>query len=217
MTGSLRTPLSILVAAIVLLTGGVLRAQLGSRTADEWVATLETPARIASLKIDDVVGRLRLRPGDVVADIGAGSGLFEGRLAAAVGPTGVVYAEDVDPKLVGHIAGRAAAMHVTNVRTVLGTFTDPKLPVRTVDLAFVYDVLHHIEDRPGYVKTLAAYLKPSGRIAVVEFHPEKGSHANQPELQVTRVQGDAVMAAAGFRPAEVIPLFDEKWFVVYAK
>jgi ubiquinone/menaquinone biosynthesis C-methylase UbiE len=207
----------VMAVALVLSTGAALAAQLGSRTADEWVATLDSPARVASLKIEEVVRRLSLKPGQIVADIGAGSGLFEGRLAEAVGPTGTVYAEDVDPKLLAHIADRATAMKVSNVRTVLGTFTDPALPVRNVDVAFIYDVLHHIEGRGEYVKTLGAYLKPTGRIAVVEFHPGKGGHPNQPELQVTRPEGDALMAAAGFKPAEVIELFDEKWFVIYAR
>ena len=214
-----RRPTLVLLAAVawMLSLASVLQAQLGSRTADEWVTTLESPARLATLKIDDVVARLRLRPGDVVADIGAGSGLFEGRLAAAVGPSGRVYAEDVDQKLLAHIDARAAALKVTNVSTILGTFTDPRLPVRNVDVAFIYDVLHHIGDRPAYLKTLATYLKPTGRIAVVEFHPEKGGHPNQPELHVPRSLGDTLLAAAGFKPAEVVNLFDEKWFVIYSR
>ena len=138
-------------------------------------------------------------------------------LSAAVGSTGTVYAEDVDQKLLAHIDARAAELKVTNVRTVLGTFTDPKLPVRNVDVAFIYDVLHHIGDRPAYLKTLATYLKPTGRIAVVEFHPEKGGHPAQPELHVPRTLGDTLLASAGFKPAEVINLFDEKWFVIYAR
>jgi cyclopropane fatty-acyl-phospholipid synthase-like methyltransferase len=205
------------IATLIFGSSAAIDAQLGSRTADEWVATLETPSRIASLKIDDVVGRLRLKPGDVVADIGAGSGLFEGKLAEAVGSAGTIYAEDVDPKLLTHIADRAAAMKLSNVRTVLGTFTDPKLPARNVDVAFIYDVLHHIGDRAAYLKTLATYLKPTGRIAVVEFHPERGGHPNQPELHVPRTLGDSLLASAGFTPAEVVSLFDEKWFVIYAR
>lgn len=209
--------LALIAAALLVTATASVSAQLGSRTASEWVATLETPARIASLKIDEVVARLRLRSGQVVADIGAGSGLFEGALAAAVGPTGMVYAEDIDFELLTHIGDRAATLKLNNVETVLGTFTDPKLPARNVDLAFIYDALHHIQDRSGYLKTLATYLRPDARIAVVEFHPEKGGHPNQPELHVTRAQGDALLASAGFKPLEVFELFDDKWFVVYGR
>ena len=206
-----------IAAALLALSWPPLHAQLGSRTADEWVTTLDSPTRIATLKINDVVSRLGLKDGSVVADIGAGTGLFEGALSAAVGPRGVVYAEDVDPKLIDFIAERARTLNVTNVRTVLGTFTDPKLPVNEIDLAFIYDVLHHIGDRAAYLKTLATYLKPSGRIAVIEFHPDRGGHANQPDLQITRSQGDALLAGAGFKPVEQIELFAEKWFVVYGR
>jgi ubiquinone/menaquinone biosynthesis C-methylase UbiE len=205
-----------LAAAIATLGVGV-HAQLGSRTADEWVATLDTPARIESLKINDVVSKLRLRAGNVVADIGAGTGLFEGALAAAVGARGIVYAEDVDQKLIDHIAARAKTINVANVRTVLGTFTDPRLPSPTIDVAFINDVLHHIEGRDKYLRTLAGYLKPGGRIVVIEFHPELGGHRTQPELQIARAQGDALLAGAGFKPVEVVEMFTEKWFVIYGR
>lgn len=192
-------------------------AQLGSRPAAEWVTTLDTPQRITSLKIDEVLGKLRLKPGDVVADIGAGTGLFEGALAAAVAPRGIVYAEDIDQGLLDHIAQRAKELNVANVRGVLGTFTDPRLPVRTVDLALINDVLHHIADRAGYLRNLAGYIKPTGRIAVIDFYPERGGHRTQPELQVTKEQTAAWMAAAGLKPSEEFEMFPDKWFIVYSR
>jgi ubiquinone/menaquinone biosynthesis C-methylase UbiE len=207
------------VAGLTLTVGlsSVVDAQLGSRTADEWVKTLETPQRIVGLKIDEVVARLRLNQGDVVTDIGAGTGLFEGALAAAVSQRGIVYAEDIDQALLDRIAQRARELKVTNVRGVLGTFTDPRLPARNVDVALINDVLHHIEDRAGYLKTLAGYLKPRGRIAVIDFYPERGGHRSQPELQITKDQTAAWMAAAGLKPSEEFELFPDKWFIVYVK
>ncbi len=192
-------------------------AQLASRTAEEWIATLESPQRIASLKIDETLARLRLKPGDVVADIGAGSGVFEAPLAHAVSPGGKVYAVDIEQGLVDHIAQRAGELHLTNVQGVLGKFIDPNLPVRNIDLAFINDVLHHIQDHQAYLKSLRGYLKPSGRIAVIEFVPELGGHKNQPELQVTEQQGATLMAAVGLKPQEKFDLFPDKWFVVYGK
>jgi ubiquinone/menaquinone biosynthesis C-methylase UbiE len=207
--------LSALVATLLIPAGA--SAQLGSRSAAEWVATLETPQRVASLKIDEVVQKLKLKPGDMVADIGAGTGLFEGALASAVGPKGLAYAEDVDQELLDHIAARAKALNVTNVRGVLGTFTDPRLPVRTIDVALINDVLHHIEDRAGYLKNLAGYIKPTGRIAVIDYYPERGGHRTQPELQITKEQTATWMAAAGFKSSEEIELFPDKWFIVYSR
>jgi ubiquinone/menaquinone biosynthesis C-methylase UbiE len=208
--------LAVLAAALAVPAG--VSAQLGSRSASEWVTTLETPQRIASLKIDEVIGKLKIKPGDAVADIGAGTGLFEGALATAVGAKGTVYAEDIDQALLDHIAQRAKQLSVTNVHGVLGTFTDPKLPVRTIDLALINDVLHHIENRAAYLKSLAEYVKPGGRIAVIEFYPELGGHRTQPELQVTKQQAATWMAAAGFKPAEEVEqLFTDKWFIIYSR
>src|SRR5712691_2830901 len=204
------------VALTIGLSSGA-GAQLASRTADEWIKTLDTPQRIATLKIDEVVGKLQLKPGQVVADIGAGTGLFEGALAGAVSPGGTVYAVDIDQGLVDHIMQRAKDLNVTNVRGVLGKFTDPTLPARNVDLAFINDVLHHIEDRATYLKNLAGYLRPSGRIAVIDFYPERGSHRTQPELQVTKEQTAAWMAAAGLKRSEEFELFPDKWFIVYSR
>lgn len=204
-----------LVLALWVAQGSAL--QLGSRSAEEWVKTLDTPQRIAGLKIDDVIAKLRLQPGQTVADIGAGTGLFEGALANAVTPKGTVYAVDVDQGLLDHIAQRANELKVSNVRVVLGKYTDPALPVRTIDVALINDVLHHIEDRATYLTNLAGYIRPTGRIAVIDFRPGMGGHLNQPELRITKEQTDAWMAAAGLKPSEEIELFSDKWFVVYAR
>jgi len=192
-------------------------AQLASRSAEEWIKTLESPQRIESLKIDETLAKLRLKPGDVVADIGSGSGIFEAPLAHAVSPGGKVYAVDIDQGLVDHITQRAAELKLSNVQGVLGKFTDPNLPVRTIDVVLINDVLHHIEQRAAYLKNLAGYLKPTGRIAVIDFIPEKGGHRNQPELQVTEAQTAAWMAAAGMKPLERVDLFPDKWFVIYGR
>ncbi len=207
----------IVALALVLWVAQGSALQLGSRSAEEWVKTLDTPQRIATLKIDDVVSKLRLAPGMAVADIGAGTGLFEGALAGAVSPGGTVYAVDVEQGLLDHISQRAKELKVSNVRVVLGKFTDPALPVRTVDVALINDVLHHIEDRQTYLKNLAGYVKPGGRIAVIDFRPGLGGHVNQPELRITKEQTDGWMAAAGLKPSEEFDLFTDKFFVVYAR
>jgi ubiquinone/menaquinone biosynthesis C-methylase UbiE len=207
----------LIVAGMFAAVAQSAALQLGSRSAEEWVKTLDTPQRIAGLHIDEVVSKLRLKPGQTVADIGAGTGLFEGALANAVTPAGTVYAVDVEQGLLDHILQRAADLKVSNVRVVLGKFTDPALPGRAIDLALINDVLHHIEDRPTYLKNLAGYLKPTGRIAVIDFRPGQGGHLNQPELRITKEQTDAWMAAAGLTRAEELDLFPDKFFVIYSR
>ena len=207
-----------LLAVIAALAAGPIAfAQLGARSTDEWLKTLDSANRVAKLKVDEAVAALKLAPGAVVADIGAGSGTFTLPLAKAVSPSGKVYAVDIDQGLVDHIAQRAKDQKADNVHAVLGKFTDPNLPKRDVDLAFICDVLHHIENRAEYLKNLAGYLKPTGRIAVIDFHPELGPHKDDPALQVTRAQSAAWMAALGFKPVAEPALYTDKWYVVYAR
>ncbi|MBM3773342.1 MAG: methyltransferase domain-containing protein [Acidimicrobiia bacterium] len=192
-------------------------AQLGGRSAEEWIKTLESPNRIQGLKIDETVQHLKLKRGDVVADLGAGSGLFEPPLAEAVGRSGLVYAVDIDQGLIDAINRKIAEKTLTNVKAVLGQFTDPQLPRASLDVAFINDVLHHIEDRTTYLTNVAKALKPSGRIALIDFHPEQGGHRNQPELQVSKSAAEQLMAGIDFKPVEEIPLFTEKYYVLYQR
>lgn len=208
------------VAVVILFIGvesGAIRAQLGGRPAEEWIKTLESSNRIQGLKIEETVQRLKLKSGDTVADLGAGSGLFEPPLAEAVGRNGLVYAVDIDQGLIDAINRKVAEKTLTNVKAVLGRFTDPGLPPASLDVAFINDVLHHIEDRATYLSNVTKALKPSGRIALIDFHPEMGGHRNQPELQVSRSAADQLMATIGFGPTEEIALFTDKYYVVYQR
>jgi ubiquinone/menaquinone biosynthesis C-methylase UbiE len=207
----------------VMLAGGVTesRAQLAPRKADEWVTTLEGPQRVATQKVDEVLAKLRLKPGMVVADIGAGSGLFSRPLAKAVAPAGKVYAVDIQQDLLDYIDKRDKEENILNVQTVLGEFDDPKLPARNVDLAFINDVLHHIQNRAAYLKALGTYMKPSGRIAIIEMDKNDPNtpHKNQPELLVGREEILKWMSDAGFKLVEEHPdLFPgTKWFLVFGR
>src|SRR4030095_1394650 len=112
----------VVAVALTLWVAHGSALQLGSRSADEWVKTLDSPQRIEGLKIDDVVAKLTLKPGQIVADIGAGRALVEGDLAKAVAPGGTVYAVDVEQGLLDHISKRAADLKVSNIKVVLGKF-----------------------------------------------------------------------------------------------
>ena len=208
------TAIAIVVVACVL--SEAVAAQLASRPAAEWTKTLESPERIAGLRIDEVIARLNLKPSDVVADLGAGTGLFSLPMAKAVS-SGRVYAVELDEGFLAQIRGKAKTANVANVVPVLGKFTDPSLPARDVDLAFFHDVLHHVENRAAYLKSVAGYLKPGGRIVVIEFNAGDSPHKDQPELVVSKEQAAGWMAAAGLVPAEDISLFPDKYFVVYRR
>jgi ubiquinone/menaquinone biosynthesis C-methylase UbiE len=192
-------------------------AQLASRPVDEWVKVLESPERVAGLKIDEVIAGLRLEPGQVVADLGAGTGLFSVPLAKAVGPKGKVYAVEIDAGFLDYIRKKASDPAASNVVAVLGKPLDPALPAADVDLAFLHDVIHHVADREGYLKQMVRYLKPSGRVAVVDLNPVTSPHKDDPTLQVSKEQCGTWMAALGFTKSQEIPLAPDKWFVVYSR
>jgi cyclopropane fatty-acyl-phospholipid synthase-like methyltransferase len=205
---------------LALLVAVQAQAQLGSRDTKEWIQNLERPERIAGLKTDKVLPLLKLKPGDKVADIGAGAGAFSFPLAKAVAPSGTVYAVDIDPGLLDYIAQKAKKENIDNIRPVKGEFSDPKLPTRDVDLGFFHDVLHHIENRQDYLKALATYMKPTGRIALIEMNRDdpKTPHRNNPEMLLSKDEVKSWMAAAGFYPMEEFDVFgNPKWFIIYSR
>ena len=191
--------------------------QIASRPAAEWAKVLDNPERLAGMRIVDVVAALDLRQGDVVADLGAGSGPFVVPFAEAVSPAGKVYAVEIDKDFFPLIEARLKAAGVAHARTVLGAFTDPRLPARDVDVAFMHDVLHHVEQREAYLKALVRYLKPSARIAIIDYNPAQSPHSGDAKLVVSKEQATAWLAALGFKPVREVPLFGDKWFVIYGR
>ncbi|MCH8811557.1 MAG: methyltransferase domain-containing protein [Gemmatimonadetes bacterium] len=193
--------------------------QLGGRPAEEWALTLESGRRLGNLEIDEVVSRMGLRSGDVVADVGAGTGVFSVSLARAVGPTGIVLAVEVDAGFLPMIEQKAYDGGLGNIQTVLGEFGDPKLPRRDIDVAFFHDVVHHIEGRQAYFQTTARYMAPGSRIVVVDYHGghPNAPHGNQPELQITLPQVREWLSVAGYDMTQEFDLFEEKFFVVFTK
>ena len=221
------TPIAAVAIAVAALAAGhpvvpaVLAAgwsspQLAPRTTEEWVKTLDAPARVAAMRVDDILARLNLRPGQVVADLGAGTGAFSLPMAKAVGPSGKVYAIEIDKGLVDYISRKAADGGAANVQTLLGAPGDPRLPAQ-VDIAFMHDVLHHVSDRAGYLKAAARYVKPGGRFVIIDPEPALGPHKADPTLGVSKAQASEWMKAAGFVPREDVAMFKDRWFVIYER
>ena len=118
---------------------------------------------------DKVIATLNLHPGEVVADLGSGGGYFTFKLARAVAPSGKVYAVDVDKDMIELIAKRLKEESGNNVETILATATDPLLPQPVVDLIFTVNTYHHIADRLAYFANARKYLRPGGRIAIIDL------------------------------------------------
>jgi len=191
-------------------------AQLGSLPAEEWIKALDAPARVTGLKVPEVIAALKIKAGQTIADIGAGSGVFSLPMGRAVRPGGTVYAVDIDQALLDHVEMEATEQGMVNVKPVLGGPSDPLLAV-DVDLAFLNETLLHIADRAGYLSTLALYLKPGARIAIIDFRPDQSPHKDDPTLVVSEEQATKWLEPAGFKPVEHINLYSDRWFVVYAK
>ncbi len=135
-----------------------------------WTQVFDDPARDAWQRPDEVVRWLALAPDARVADLGAGTGYFAVRLARAV-PNGRVWAEDIEPSLVGHMQQRFARESITNAFAILGTPEHPLLS-EPVDLALVVDTYHHISNRPAFFQRVRDRLRPGGRVVIVDFRAD---------------------------------------------
>jgi ubiquinone/menaquinone biosynthesis C-methylase UbiE len=181
--------------------------------ADEWAKVFDDPARDAWQRPDDVVAELGLAPGMTVADVGAGTGYFESRLARAVGPSGVVIAEDIEPDMVRYLRDRATREGWANMKAVQGTTDDPALPAGGVDRVLIVDVWHHVPDRRAFAAKLAAALKPGGQIHIVDFTRE-AKHGPPPMHRLDPAQIVADLAAAGLDARVADTRLPEQYIVV---
>ncbi len=134
--------------------------------------------------------------GVVVADLGAGSGWFTIRLANRVGPNGMVYAEDIQRQMIDSITRRVERLGLRNVRTVLGTANDPRLPAK-VDAVLIVDSYHEMEQPVALLRNVARSLRPGGRIGIVNFTKDGGGPGPAIEDRVDPEQVIADADAAG--------------------
>jgi ubiquinone/menaquinone biosynthesis C-methylase UbiE len=161
---------------------------------------------------------LALKPGERVADIGAGSGYFTIPVARTVGPTGTVWAIDVIQEMLDYVEKRANAEQLQNVQLVEVPRDDPQLPPGGVDTVLMIDTLHYIKDRAGYAKKLRAGLAPGGRVVIIDYIPKPWSErpwGPTPEQQIPRETIDTEFAEAGLKPVRVHDFLPEQYFVEY--
>jgi ubiquinone/menaquinone biosynthesis C-methylase UbiE len=133
---------------------------------------LERPEREDEEAPSKALDALELKPGMVVADIGAGSGYYSSRIAKRVGPTGRVYATDIQPGMIALLDRRIKSEGLVNVTTVLGGLADPKLPPKSIDLAIMVDVYHELQEPQVFLQALKETFKPGGRLVLLEFRKE---------------------------------------------
>jgi SAM-dependent methyltransferase len=187
--------------------------------AKNYIAMLERPDREEFQKPAMIMEVLDFRPGERVADVGAGSGYFTIPIARAVGPDGQVWAIDVVQEMLDHIEMRMKKEQLTNVILQKVARDDPELPLRGIDTILMVDVLHYISNRAAYAEELRKGLAPGGRLVIIDYKPKPWSErpwGPPPEQQISRTQVDTDLARAGFTPVQVYDFLPEQYFVVYA-
>jgi ubiquinone/menaquinone biosynthesis C-methylase UbiE len=197
---------------LLLLTFGQLPVFCQHRDPLEYIRILESADRVRKLQVDRVIESLRVQPGQKIADVGSGSGLFTRPLARQVGDDGIVYAVDIDESLLRHIEVSAQSQNLSNIKTVPAGELDPKIPEK-VDLILICDTLHQIDNPDIYLRGLTRYLAPSGRVAVIDY--EKNWPERFESVKYSTSQLNQWMKAAGYRLKERFEFLDDNFFVVY--
>ena len=180
-----------------------------------YIARLEDPMRDAYQKPDEVVKALKLEEGEVIADIGAGSGYFTFRLARPVGEKGRVYAVDVSPDMIVHVNRRVRDLNVKNVVTILSAPDDPLLADGSVDRFLIVDTWHHIGGHTKYLALLKRMLKPGGQVVMIDFKKAKTPVGPPMEVRIERDDLVREMEANGFQLAGEHTFLEYQYFLIF--
>jgi len=184
-----------------------------------WQRNLETEGREVYEKRLAIVDAVAPQPGQAIADVGAGTGLFTRLLAARVGPQGRVYAVDIAREFVDGNLASARAARLNNVIGVVSTQADTRLDESSVDVAFVCDAYHHFEDPKAMLASIRRALRPGGMLVVVDFERIPGTSPDWILKHVRAGKEDfrREIEASGFRFAEEVKLMRENYFLRFTR
>lgn len=197
--------------AVHPLTGRPI-AQVMSAAGSEW---LDRPERESEEQPDKCLEALALKRGMVVADVGAGIGFMSLKMAKLVGPSGKVYANDLQPEMLEKLRARAQRDKVTNVQTILGTVSDPKLPAGVIDLILLVDVYHEFSEPQAMLDRMRDALKPGGRLVLVEYRKEDPSIPIRPEHKMSVADVKTEVEAEGYQFDQVIEVLPRQHIIIF--
>ena len=178
---------------------------------------LTRPEREADERPDQALDAIGIAKGSTVADIGAGVGYFTWRLAERVGPAGVVYGQDIQPGMVVQLQKNMAARKITNVKTVLGSYDDPKLPKDSLDLILLVDVYHEFSEPQKMVDRMRESLKPGGRLVLIEYRAEDPNVPILPEHEMTVAQVRAELEPQQMKFEKVIEVLPQQHIIIFRR
>jgi predicted methyltransferase len=217
----------LVVAPVVLLAGATAPPAIAQPARERRPAPvigpqgadwLEREGRDEEQQPEAVIRTLGLKDGDVVADVGCGTGYFARRVARAVAPSGRVYAVDIQPEMLDRMKGLLAKEGITNVVSVLGDAGDPKLPRAGLDWILLVDVYHELHQPKAMLAKMREALKPGGRVALIEYRLEGTSAAHiRPEHRMSPEQALAEWRPAGFRLVARHEFLPTQHFFIFEK
>jgi precorrin-6B methylase 2 len=166
---------------------------------------------------DGALDAIGIEPGMVVGDVGAGTGYMSLRMAKRVGPSGKVYAEDVQPEMLHRLRQNATAAKLTNIQTVLGGEADPKLPANTLDLILLVDVYHEFSQPQKMLRKMREALKSDGRLVLLEYRKEDPSIPIRPEHKMSVQEVKLEVEAEGFHLDKVLETLPRQHILILTK
>jgi SAM-dependent methyltransferase len=178
---------------------------------------LERPERIEEEQPDLALDVIKIAPGSVVADVGAGSGYMTQKLAVRVGPSGSVYANDIQPQMLSMLRTRMERAKITNVIPVLGQTDDPRLPANTLDLILMVDVYHEFQEPQAMLRQMRAALKPGGRLVLLEYRKEDPSIPIILEHKMSVAEAKLELEAEGFTLSKVDESLPRQHILIFTR
>ena len=186
---------------------------MGHQVAD-W---LERPEREEEERTEAMVDALKFREGEAVADIGVGSGYVARKISKRIGETGVIYGVDIQPEMLALLAKRMAMFRITNVKGVLGSVADPKLPPESCDTMIMVDVYHEFDHPFEMIEAMLKALKPGGRIVFIEFRGEDPNVPIKTLHKMTEAQVKKEMSVHDIEHVETIGTLPWQHIIVFRK
>ena len=182
-----------------------------------YINMLETPDRASWQMPEKVANYLGIKEGDVIADIGAGSGYFTVFLSKKAGNNGKVLACDIEKGMINYIKERIKKENLKNVVPVLCKPDDPMLSPSSADLVFICDTYHHIEKRNEYLKLLKKYSKPEGRIAIIDYQKKETPHGPPLSMRISKEDIVKEITDAGYKLEAEFFFLPYQYFMIFIK